>query len=82
MCARLIMSLIAVLLISDSAAAQRQKPAARRTEPQPLKVGQLAPVFRLHPLDSKTAQRKMDEIFDLKDFRDKKPVLLFFGSYT
>lgn len=39
------------------------------------KVGDEAPTFKLKSLDGK------DE-FDLAGFRGKKPVVLFFGSYT
>ena len=40
-----------------------------------LKVGELAPDFKLKSLDGKSQTQ-------LKDFRGKKPVVLFFGSYT
>lgn len=40
-----------------------------------LKVGQLAPTFTLKSLDGKQS-------FSLRDQRTKKPVVLFFGSYT
>jgi len=39
------------------------------------KAGTVAPVFTLKSLDGK-------EEFDLESFRGKKPVVLFFGSYT
>lgn len=39
------------------------------------KVGQLAPLFKLKSLDGKKET-------DLASFRAKKPVILFFGSYT
>ncbi len=39
------------------------------------KVGDVAPVFTLKSLDGKSET-------DLASFKDKKPVLLFFGSYT
>lgn len=38
-----------------------------------IKIGETAPVFKLKSQDGK-------EEFDLKSFRDEKPVLLFFGS--
>ena len=38
-------------------------------------VGELAPTFVLKSLDGKSK-------FDLRDFRDEQPVVLFFGSYT
>ncbi len=39
------------------------------------KAGEKAPIFKIKSLDGKTE-------FNLEDFRDKKPVILFFGSYT
>ncbi len=39
------------------------------------KVGELAPTFKLKSLDGKVE-------FDLETFKGKKPVVLFFGSYT
>lgn len=39
------------------------------------KVGSTAPVFKLKSLDGKGE-------FDLETFKGKKPVVLFFGSYT
>lgn len=39
------------------------------------RVGQLAPDFRLKSLDGQSETR-------LSQFRGKKPVVLFFGSYT
>ena len=39
------------------------------------KAGDVAPTFKLSTLDGK------DET-NLESFRDKKPVVLFFGSYT
>ena len=39
------------------------------------KVGDVAPVFTLKSLDGKSET-------DLASFKGKKPVLLFFGSYT
>ncbi len=47
----------------------------RRTERDALKVGQLAPTFKLKSLDG-------EDTFDLKKHRGEKPVILFFGSYT
>ena len=38
-------------------------------------VGELAPTFKLKSLDGESE-------FDLASFRGKKPVVLFFGSYT
>lgn len=39
------------------------------------KVGDLAPTFKLKSLDGKSET-------DLLSYRGKKPVVLFFGSYT
>lgn len=39
------------------------------------KVGEAAPAFKLKSLDGKTET-------DLATFRSKRPVVLFFGSYT
>ncbi len=39
------------------------------------KVGDVAPVFTIRSLDGKSET-------DLASFKGKKPVLLFFGSYT
>lgn len=40
-----------------------------------LRTGEVAPVFKLDLLDS-------DKKVDLKQFQGKRPVILFFGSYT
>ena len=40
-----------------------------------LQIGDAAPVFKLKSLDGK-------EEMDLASYQDKKPVVLFFGSYT
>jgi len=39
------------------------------------KVGEIAPLFKIKSLDGKNE-------FDLENFRNNKPVILFFGSYT
>ncbi len=39
------------------------------------KVGEMAPTFKLMSLDGKIET-------DLASFKDNKPVVLFFGSYT
>ena|GEM_PF-3444046 len=46
----------------------------RSRKPAP-KVGDAAPLFKLKMLDS-------DKVVDLAALSKKKPVLLFFGSYT
>ena len=51
---------------------------ARRIEmenEEQLEIGDMAPTFKLKSLDGK------DET-DLEKFRGKKPVILFFGSYS
>ena len=54
-------------------------PGAKKGRPPRIdkgpKAGNAAPVFTLKSLDGK-------EEFSLESFRDKKPVVLFFGSYT
>ena len=47
----------------------------RRERSKSLQVGNLAPTFSLKSLDG-------TETFDLRSYRDKRPVLLLFGSYT
>lgn len=52
-----------------------QQRSRRRSSYRSLKVGQYAPTFTLSSPDGK-------ETFDLRDLRDKRPVVLIFGSYT
>ena len=47
----------------------------RMREDNGLKVGEVAPVFKLKSLDGKQET-------DLASFQGKRPVILFFGSYT
>ena len=57
---------------------QKDKPAEHKKRPprKPApKLGDVAPVFKLKMLDS-------EKVVDLKGFAGKRPVLLFFGSYT
>ena len=51
--------------------------AMRKTmkEEKHLEVGDIAPMFKLKSLDG-------EEEIDLEKFRGKKPVVLFFGSYS
>lgn len=58
-----------------SGATSQPNRAQQAQERKPLKVGDLAPTFALASLDGK-------KLTDIKSFRGKKPVLLFFGSYT
>ena len=53
--------------------ASNQRPARRR--PPSLKVGDMAPIFKLKSLDGKSET-------DLASFKGKKPVILIFGSYS
>jgi hypothetical protein len=53
---------------------QQQQPAGKRGQGN-LQVGDLAPTFTLKSLDGETKT-------DLATYRDQKPVILYFGSYT
>ena len=72
-----------IIVAATSATLTAQQPAregaakAQRTprEDKGPKAGTAAPVFKLMSLDGK-------ESFDLESFKGKKPVVLFFGSYT
>lgn len=69
-------SIICALLAAVAVTAQERPSRARgNREDGALKVGQMAPTFSLNSPDGKQA-------FTLKDFRGKRPVILFFGSYT
>lgn len=76
-----IFSLIIVVATSGILIAQQpgREGAAKAKRPQREdkgpKAGTVAPVFKLMSLDGK-------ESFDLESFKGKKPVILFFGSYT
>ncbi len=64
-------------VVSEERAAPEGR-RARRGQPDDsaqLKVGQVAPTFKLKSIDGK-------EETDLAAFKGKKPVVLFFGSYT
>lgn len=50
-------------------------PRRERSDKPSLKVGEAAPLFKLKMLDS-------EKVVNLKGLAEKKPVLLFFGSYT
>jgi len=63
--------LLSLVLISATASAQR----TFRGRDAGLKVGDMAPTFKLKSPDGKTET-------DLKAFRGKKPVVPIFGSYT
>ena len=76
-----ILSLIVVITTSGTLTAQQPgrdgSPKAQRAprEDKGPKAGDVAPVFKLMSLDGK-------ESFDLEFFKGKRPVVLFFGSYT
>ncbi len=81
----LVPSLLLALVVGQ-AVAQEDDDSARRQRRQGMrermmrdddapKVGAVAPVFTLKSLDGKSET-------DLASFTGKKPVLLFFGSYT
>lgn len=53
----------------------RREPPRARQQDRSLRVGQYAPTFRLASYDGKTET-------DVKEFRGKRPVIVFFGSYT
>ena len=53
----------------------RRRGPGRMREDNGLKVGEVAPVFKLKSLDDKQET-------DLASFQGKRPVILFFGSYT
>jgi len=53
----------------------RRRRMERQEKRASLKVGQMAPRFRLASPDGAST-------FDLGSFRDQRPVILFFGSYT
>lgn len=66
---------VADLAPGDAPKKRRERRRDRRERKPALKVGDKAPLFELQVLDSK---KKVD----LKSFAGKRPVLLFFGSYT
>ena len=65
---------VATWSVADEPAKKKGHQRGMREDNAP-KVGDIAPTFKLSSLDGK------DEM-DLKSFRDEKPVVLFFGSYT
>jgi len=68
-------------------AKQGEKPKEQATEPA-LKIGEIAPDFRLAPLviqtgaDGQSVEIIGSELVGLSSFRGKKPVCLIFSSYT
>lgn len=65
---------IIILLIMVAAVGIVSGQESPKPNPE-LKVGDKAPLFKLKSPDGKEAT-------DLKSFWDRKPVVLFFGSYT
>ena len=53
----------------------QQRNRSPKKEIKAPKVGEMAPTFKLKSLNGQ-------EEFDLEQYRGKKPVVLFFGSYT
>ena len=74
---RIVACLSVCMLLAAVSAAVAQRPGHRRPprDDKAPKVGQVAPNFTLKSLDGKRTVR-------LKEFAGKRPVLLFFGSYT
>lgn len=65
------------MFVTVSALAQSgesQRGQQRREDDAP-KAGMMAPTFKLKSLDGKSE-------FELESYRGKRPVILFFGSYT
>ena len=54
---------------------KRKKRRGMRSDKNALKVGEIAPNFKLKSLDGKSET-------ELSEFKGKKPVVLIFGSYT
>lgn len=57
------------------AESRRRGPRRERSGKPAPKVGEAAPLFKLKMLDN-------EKVVDLEALAKKKPVLLFFGSYT
>ena len=82
----IVLSLVLVIAVCGAFAEQAdtepgERPRAERARrrgmqnEKQLAVGDMAPTFKLKSLDGK-------EETDLEKFRSKKPVVLFFGSYS
>ncbi len=65
---------LAMMVFTTGAVAQQKFRSWGREDNAP-KVGDIAPTFKLKSLDG-------TEETDLEQFRGKKPMVLFFGSYT
>jgi len=69
-------SLTALPALAQAQDTQPEQPARRaRQEDRSLRVGQMAPTFALPSFDGKSET-------DVREFRGKRPVIVFFGSYT
>jgi hypothetical protein len=74
--AAMVSSLDAVTAAQDEGdRPQRQRRQGRARVDKAPKVGDMAPLFTLKSLDGMSTT-------DLASFRDQRPVILFFGSYT
>ncbi len=71
----LLLLLLAVSVQAQGARVARRARSAQRSTPGALQVGDTAPLFKLKSLDGSSET-------DLVSFREKKPVVLLFGSYT
>lgn len=71
----LMLTLCAFALTSQVVAQNNRNPNKRTGDRFRLHVGEMAPNFVLKSLDG-------SQETDLSSFRGKKPVILFFGSYT
>ncbi len=70
------LSSVLIMMVGRSIVKQEDSEGGRETnDEKQLEVGDMAPTFKLKSIDGK-------EETDLEKFRDKKPVILFFGSYT
>ncbi len=65
---------LAMMVFTTGTVAQQNFRSWGRDDNAP-KVGDMAPTFKLKSLDG-------TEETDLEQFRGKKPMVLFFGSYT
>ncbi|MGI9014308.1 MAG: hypothetical protein ACR2GY_08675 [Phycisphaerales bacterium] len=61
---------------------QQHEQQRRQQEANALKVGQLAPTFVLDAIKPDEGAGEGERTFDLAEFKGKKPVIMFFGSYT
>ena len=70
-----LVAIVAVLICCGQVQAQKRQ--SRRRSIDTVKVGDKAPDFTLRKLNAKKG-----ETVTLSSFQGKKPVVLFFGSYT